>query len=339
MIRKIKIFFGRVQTMSFKTMFSIIDQIHEEFHQSKIITFIDMVICAVTANIGYLDYHVFGFAKVKGKKRKTFMTMNENLSLVRQVNNRDDFKIFDNKVLFFERFGKYTGRGFLNLEGKSAEDLKKFCEGKDVVFAKQTETFGGQGITREALSVETDYNELFNKLIENKQYLIEDAIVQHEKMNELYSGSVNTLRMVTLVDNQNEPHFMYALVRMGQKGAKVYNISSGGMYAPVNSEGIITHGAFCDKEGFCHDIHPTSGTKFVGFEIPYFKDAVELVKKAALEVPGMRYIGWDVAITESGPVLVEGNNFPSYDMVQNYRHRDNDEGIKAKFEEVMGIKL
>lgn len=339
MLRKIKIFFGRVRTMSFKTMFGIIDQIHDELGQAKIVTLIDMIICAVTANIGYLDYHVFGFAKVKGAKRKTFMTMNENLSLVRQVNNPEDYKLFDNKVLFFEHFGEFTGRGFLNLEGKTAADLEAFCKGKDVVFAKQTETFGGQGITRELVSAETDYNELFNRLMDNKQYLIEDAIVQHSKMNELYSGSVNTLRMVTLVDNDNVPHFMYALIRMGQKGAKVDNISSGGMYAPVNEKGIITHAAFCDKEGICHDVHPTSGTKLIGFEIPYFAEAVELVKKAALVVPGMRYVGWDIAITEKGPILVEGNNFPSYDMVQNYRHRDGDEGIKAKFEEVMKIKL
>ena len=339
MLRKIKIFFGRVRTMSFKTMFGIIDQIHDELGQAKIVTLIDMIICAVTANSGYLDYHVFGFAKVKGAKRKTFMTMNENLSLVRQVNNPEDYKLFDNKVLFFEHFGEFTGRGFLNLEGKTAADLEAFCKGKDVVFAKQTETFGGQGITREPVSPETDYKELYNRLMENKQYLIEDAIVQHSKMNELYSGSVNTLRMVTLVDNDNVPHFMYALIRMGQKGAKVDNISSGGMYAPVNEKGIITHAAFCDKEGICHDVHPTSGTKLIGFEIPYFAEAVELVKKAALVVPGMRYVGWDIAITEKGPILVEGNNFPSYDMVQNYRHRDGDEGIKAKFEEVMKIKL
>lgn len=339
MLRKIKIFFGRVRTMSFKTMFNIIDQIHKELGQPKLITFIDMIICAVTANIGYLDYHVFGFAKVKGAKRKTFMTMNENLSLVRQVNKPEDYKLFDNKVLFFEHFGEFTGRGFLNLEGKTAADLEAFCKGKDVVFAKQTETFGGQGITKELLSADTDYNELYKRLTDNKQYLIEDAIVQHSKMNELYSGSVNTLRMVTLVDNDNVPHFMYALIRMGQKGAKVDNISSGGMYAPVNADGIITHAAFCDKEGICHEIHPTSGTKLIGFEIPYFAEAVELVKKAALVIPGMRYVGWDIAITENGPVLVEGNNFPSYDMVQNYRHRDGDEGIKAKFEEVMKIKL
>ena len=339
MLRKIKIFFGRVRTMSFRTMFDIINQIKKELGQPRLVTFVDMVICALTANIGYLDYHVFGFAKVKGAKRKTFMTMNQNLSLVRQVNNPESFKIFDNKVLFFEHFGDFTGRGFLNLENKTAADLKEFCKGKSIVFAKQTQTFGGQGITKEEISESTDFDALYKRLTDNKQYLIEDAIVQHEKMNELYPGSVNTLRMVTLVNGKNEPHFMYALVRMGQKGAKVDNISSGGMYSPVNENGIITHPAFCDKEGICHEIHPTSGTKIPGFEIPYFKEAVELVKKAALVIPDMRYIGWDIAITEKGPILVEGNNFPSYDMVQNYRHRDTDEGIRAKFEEVMGITL
>ncbi len=338
MFRKIRIFLNRLQSMSFKTMFAIIRQIHDEFGKNELITFIDMVCCALRFNVGYLDYHVFGFAKVKGKKRKTFMTMNENLSLVRQVNDPECYKIFDNKVIFFDRFKDFVGRQFLNLEGKTAAELKAFCQGKESIFAKQTETFGGQGITLEKIAPDTDYEALFKKLYDNKQFLIEDTIIQHDKMNELYQGSINTLRMVTLVKD-GKANFMYALIRMGQKGSAVDNISSGGMYAPVNENGIITHGAFCDKEGICHSVHPTSGTSLIGFEIPYFKEAVELVKKAALVIDGMKYVGWDVAITPTGPILVEGNNFPSYDMVQNYRHRDTDEGIKARFEEVMGIKL
>lgn len=339
MLRKIKIFINRVKGMSFQTMFSIIDEIHKEFGKSKIITFIDMLLCALRYGVGYLDYHVFGFAKVKGKKRKTFMTMNENLSLVRQVNDPSSIKIFDDKLEFFKHFGEFTKRDYLNLkEGKTAEDLESFCKGKKTVFAKQTETFGGQGISCEKISEDTDFEALFAKLTENKQYLIEDTIVQHEKMNSLNPDSINTLRMVTLVKD-GKANFMYALIRMGLKGAKVDNISSGGMYAPVNEKGIITHAAFCDKEARCHDTHPSTGTKLIGFEIPYFKEAVELIKKAALVVDNMKYVGWDVAITPDGPILVEGNNFPSYDMVQNYRHRDTDEGIKAKFEEVMGIKL
>lgn len=338
MLRKIRIFINRLKTMSFKKMFMMINQIHEEYHKSRVITFIDMIICALKFGVGYQDYRVFGFANVPMKKRETFMTMNQNLSLVRQVNNPECFKLFNNKILFFEKFNKFIRRDWINLEGKTAEDLKNFCEGRTRVFAKQTETFGGQGISQVKLSSDTDYEKLFSELCENRQYLIEQAITQHPKMNELYKDSVNTLRMVTLVKDGRSV-LMYALVRMGQGGAAIDNITSGGMYAPLNEDGIITHPAFCDREGVCHDVHPTSKTKFVGFEVPFFKEAVELVKEASLVEPEMRYIGWDVAITPDGPILVEGNNFPSYELPQNYRHRDNDEGIRAKFEEVMGIKL
>ena len=46
----------------------------------------------------------------------------------------------------------------------------------------------------------------------------------------------------------------------------------------------------------------------------------------------LRYVGWDVAITPDGPVLVEGNDLPGYDMCQNHRFHDDGRGIKDAFE-------
>ena len=42
----------------------------------------------------------------------------------------------------------------------------------------------------------------------------------------------------------------------------------------------------------------------------------EMVKKAALVLPGFRYVGWDVCLTPDGPAIVEGNNYPAYDFPQ-----------------------
>lgn len=56
--------------------------------------------------------------------------------------------------------------------------------------------------------------------------------------------------------------------------------------------------------------------------------------RAAFVEPHMRYVGWDVAITPDGPVFVEGNNLPGYDMVQNSRHRD--EGVLPLFKAKLG---
>ena len=47
-------------------------------------------------------------------------------------------------------------------------------------------------------------------------------------------------------------------------------------------------------------------------KIPLFDDAIELVKKAALVIPEIRQIGWDVCISENGPAIIEGNDWSDY---------------------------
>lgn len=49
--------------------------------------------------------------------------------------------------------------------------------------------------------------------------------------------------------------------------------------------------------------------KIVGFEIPKYKEVIDFVKELGVVVPKVRYVGWDIAITNNGPVVVEGNNF------------------------------
>ena len=47
---------------------------------------------------------------------------------------------------------------------------------------------------------------------------------------------------------------------------------------------------------------------FEGFRIPYWNEVRELVKNVHAKLPDIRSIGWDVAITPNGPVLIEGND-------------------------------
>jgi hypothetical protein len=47
---------------------------------------------------------------------------------------------------------------------------------------------------------------------------------------------------------------------------------------------------------------------FGNFTIPFFDEAKELVIKTASFTPSLRLVGWDVAISENGPVMIEGNS-------------------------------
>ena len=334
---KLKVLLARLRSGSFKRMFMHIREIHKECGRSRILLFIDMVWCILRYGVGYLDYHVFGFAYNRGKeKRESFMTMNDNLALVRRVNDPEYRQVFKNKLIFMDRFRNYTGREHLDLTKADVATFGDFVRKHQVVFMKPADDFGGHGIRKITSAELVDQEALYNELVTQGCVLAEEAIRQHPKVNELNSSCINTLRMVTLVQD-GVAHHMYTLIRVGSGNGIVDNISSGGMYAPIWEDGKIAKPAFCDSTGLYYEQHPVSGTAYVGFEIPYYNEAVELVKKAALEEEHIKYIGWDVAISEKGPVLVEGNVLPGYDMCQNYHHlRDDKRGIKDKFQRIIG---
>lgn len=338
MLTKIKTFFRRLGGASFKRMFMHVKTIHRESGKPSIFIFFDMLWCVFRYGVGYLDYRVFGFANIRGKRRKTYMTMNHNLALVHKLNQKDVYYIFDDKSVFNKRFKKYIGRKYLDLRETDSNGLEEFCNGRTSIFAKQTSTFGGQGISKEIIDENTDFSSLYKKLSESKQYLIEETLIQHEEMNKLSPSSINTVRMVTVVIN-GKANFMYSLVRMGDGKNCVDNICSGGYYVSVDDKGIIRKPVFCDITGEYYDVHPNTGLVFNGFQIPYFNDAVKMCREAAMVEPRLGYVGWDVAITPEGPVLVEGNNLPSYDMCQNYGHIDGGMGVLPKFQAVVGTKF
>ncbi|MDO4418885.1 MAG: sugar-transfer associated ATP-grasp domain-containing protein, partial [Ruminococcus sp.] len=327
---KIITFFRRVASGSFLRFFRNLNIVHNESGKNRIWLFFNMVFSMFRYGIGYLDYMTFGFAYIGKDKRKTFMTMDDNLSLARRLNNPEANPTFTDKLNFNRTFKEYLKRDFVDLQS-GFESFEKFCQGKVCFFAKEPSSFGGLGVVKVDLSGK-NLKELYSELISKKLFLAEEAIVQHDEMNRLCSRSVNTIRIVTLLSDKGNANFVYALIRVGSGKNDVDNVTSGGMYTLLSKEGVITHPMFCDKTVSYYTEHPNNGFEFIGFKVPYFDEALELCKKAAKVEPRMRYVGWDVAITPTGPVLVEGNNLPGYDMCQNHRFHDSGEGMKAAFE-------
>ena len=60
--------------------------------------------------------------------------------------------------------------------------------------------------------------------------------------------------------------------------------------------------------------------KFDTVKVPYVKEAFDMALEAALVVPELRYVGWDIAITEDGPVFIEGNDNWELSLVQTCSH-------------------
>lgn len=332
---KAVIFVRRLKSASFQRMNQNIQAIHNETGKNRLFILLDMLWCIAKYGVGYLDYHVFGFALNRGKKRKTFMTMHHNIGLTRLVNDTSLYPIMNDKIQFLETYAPFVGRKWVDLRANGAEGLRDLFQSSKAVFVKPVSDFGGVGVEKITVDADADFCALTERFLTNKQYLAEEGVVQHDKLNELCASSVNTLRIVTLTVN-NTPHFLYALLRVGSGQNHVDNISSGGMYTLIGDDGTLHFPAFCDKTGQYYDRHPVTGTAFCGFQVPMFREAVELCLSAAQVKPGLAYIGWDVAITPDKPILIEGNILPGYDMAQNSKFHPDGQGLLPTVEAILG---
>ena len=60
------------------------------------------------------------------------------------------------------------------------------------------------------------------------------------------------------------------------------------------------------------ETHPDTGEAFDGVVLPDWADARRMVCAAAKQFLPVRTLGWDVAFTPGGPIIVEGNVWWDY---------------------------
>lgn len=183
---------------------------------------------------------------------------------------------------------------------------------KDRLFLKPFSLFGGKGacIIRKG-HLEEDINKNADLLLTN-DYIHEDVLIQHKEIDKINSSCINTLRIETYIDKSGKINIMNVFMRFGIGDNIVDNGHSGGIYVGVErTNGKLKEVAMEEAHFGGRDFysHPNSDYPFKNFIVPFFKESCELVIKATEFLPD-RYIGWDVAITQNGPVIIEANEFP-----------------------------
>ena len=330
---KIKYLFKRILKMDYKNMFRIAKAISKKTKKNTFMIVFDMIRCGIKYQAGYYDYQEFEFYNLNKEERKTYLTRGKNNEIVKRFNDRTSFHKFEDKAEFNSIFNKYLKRNWMVLTDSNYFDFEKFLKENKAIIVKPIDDEGGNGVEKFVYSNDLNCKELYDKLFANGQLLIEECIKQHKDMNILYDKSVNTMRMFTFYKD-GESYFLQAVLKIGNGGV-VDNFSSGGMYTYVSDTGNVYVEAI-DKNDNIYHTHPISNNKIVGFKVPLFNEAIELVKEAAKVIPEVAYVGWDIAISENGPVIVEGNCFPGVFQVKPSLI-EKKEGLIPKYNEIMRI--
>lgn len=178
------------------------------------------------------------------------------------------------------------------------------------VFSKPVRGSGGKGAFRLHSNLDTGE---FLSALGSTDYLFQECVQQHKILGAINPNSLNTLRLTTVRDEQNTPHIVGGFLRIGRGNAEVDNASSGGIMNFLNLEtGKLDAFGYTTMEygGVIMQQHPDTSVVFEDITLPYYDDVVALVKNASECLPNP-IVGWDVAITETGPILIEANRRPN----------------------------
>ena len=328
LLYKIKCFKGR--TLS--NMKMIVSNISSKTGKFKLFLFIDMIYCSLRYGAGPFDYQEFEFYNLNKKERKTYLTRVKNNSIVRKYNDKEYMKVFDDKVKFNSLFDEFLKRDWLYLDD-NFDEFVKFCSDKKDFIAKPVDGCGGGGVSLVKVN-KKKLREIYDDLISNNKKLIEEKIIQNESIAKFNKTSVNSLRIVTFYDGK-KTHILNTIFKIGNGGI-TDNFSSGSMYTFALDGKVIVPAI--DREDNIFKVHPISKEDIVGYEIPNYDKAIKLVSECAKKVKEIRYVGWDVAITENDACIIEGNCYPGvYQIKPSFL--DKKIGLVPIFEKAMNIDI
>lgn len=327
---------GRILKMDASSIFEAVKKEHARTGDPSAAILADVIYCGLKYGAGASDYKLMQWRGLTAAQRETYVTRGVNNSLVARLNERDYRYIMEDKCVFNTVFSEFIGRDWIDVRTATPESFAEFLRGKDFVFSKPVDATCGKGIEKLSRFDFSSAEEMFRHIRNTGNGLCEEALIQDERMNALYPGSVNTYRIVTLLTDDG-PHIVYTVLRCGSGGKFVDNLNSGGLTSPIDLDrGTVKYPA-CDKQGRVFETHPDTGTVFAGFALPYWEAAEAACLKAAKLAPKLRYVGWDVAVTPKGPVLIEGNHFPGHDVLQLPPHVPDKVGMKTEFRKYISI--
>ncbi len=242
----------------------------------------------------------------------TFAIPQDSLDM-NEYYNTASTKVLDDKTIFDQTFKDFIGRKFWINRDTSLEEFKEFVEGRTEIFCKPINLLGGHGSYK--YYVKGTPEEMYEHFMNEPKMLIEEVPKQHHLMSEIYDKSINSIRITTVLKD-GEFHAFNTWVKFGGKGSIVDGRVGGGCFAGVDVNTGIVDTPAIDIDNNRFEVHPDTGKRITGFQIPYWKEALELTEKALRFYDGIDFVGWDLCITENGPMIVEGNSKPAFGDVQ-----------------------
>lgn len=290
-------------------------KISEQGNGTLFYLWFDFVKCSL-AHGAILNHYTRGkLYALKGCERKKSLTYKRILHVYDKCNQSDSIKILNSKHLFNSHFSPFVKRKWLYSKQMDYDQFQILCQGNKALIVKPEDGVEGVGIKKEFIPADEEGRKKLFDSLSRGSYMIEELIKQHPSMS-FNNTSVNTVRAHSIIDSNGEVQILKMLLRVGVGDSVVDNYAHGGCVYELDSKSGRIISPSLMKTGEEVYVHPGSDIFMLGRQMPNWDQVISGVKEAHKLLPGCRFIGWDVAVTENGIELIEGNHNPDYELFE-----------------------
>lgn len=282
--------------------------------------FFDALGCSYRHGASPENYFVLRFYELDEKQRSGFLTSGRSKTADRELNRRataEEKRLLGRKELFNKGFAGLVKRESLYAPDCEPEEFWAFMDRHEVFIVKPVCGTMGQGIEKLRSDEVGDRAAFFSRCRDNR-LLLEEIIVQHPALAGINPSSINSVRINAARDQKGGVRLIGACLKCGGVGAVTDNFHSGGVAYPLELETGRVSGPGrnnTDIKDFTR--HPGSEHFMPGFQIPFWEAVKACAERGMERVPGIGYVGWDIAVTPDGAELIEGNyNWPGGNIIQ-----------------------
>jgi predicted transcriptional regulator len=283
----------------------------EKTGKSSLAIIMDVIRSVFKYNISILEYFQFHFYEIPKEERQTYAGTGYMYEYQLKMNPKSTRSVLEDKLQFLKDYKEFIRHQHLSLSELEsdpgiAEKLIANKSGK--VVYKNAHGQCGNKIEVMETKVLTQ-NKIIAQIKNNGNDLVEEFVVQHPQLMSLSPSGLNTVRIITQLNAKDKVDIIGARLRI-TINSTVDNMAAGNIAAPINIETgkLDGPGVYSDITKEDEKYHPITNTPIIGFQVPFWKESIAMVTSAALNNKNNRSIGWDVAITEKGPELIEGNH-------------------------------
>ena len=313
-----------------KKLFKAIPELNNRQDRQRLIT--DILFCRLAYGFMPDEYWCFHLENQTMEQRKEWVSDIDRYIYVYSLNDLVEDRCFNNKGLTYKRFAKYYKRKALYITSEADRQHFMRFAAEHPVFVKKA-VMGSLGRGIELVNLKEDNRSaeaLFDEILKEGPHIVEERVIQGEKTAELNASSVNTVRVITL-NTKKGISVLYTFMKVGRAGSFVDNGGSGGILVGIDRETGVMNTDGYDELDKCYAEHPDNKTVFRGFQLPEWDKMLSICKEMSASIPDVRMIGWDMAYSNKGWLVIEGNGMSQLIGPQIVWRR----GVKKEFSEYL----